>query len=153
MVSGMARSTLTSKATLTRLIDGARRAGHLDQLYWFVEMRVSPSLTGAKGAIIAAATYPPGWTPIIPVAPDPQLSRHYAEMLMELLKRANRGRLIEFGLALTAAEIIAEEATMPTYEWGDACWDCVCVFCGAVWAGTGTHEEVCEGCRQPFGVG
>lgn len=78
----MTRTTLTPKTTINRLLDAAKRAGDLDQLYWFVELRISPTLTGAKQPLIAAAAYPVGWTPIVPVGDDPQLSRHYAEILV-----------------------------------------------------------------------
>ena len=143
----MTRTTLTNKTTINRLLDGAQRAGEMDQLYWLVEMRVSPTVAGTKQPVIAAAAYPVGWTPVVAVGPDPQLSRHYAEVLLELLKSANRGRLIEFGLALTTEEFVVQEQDAPVYVWGEARWDCVCVVCGGVWRSTTPGEEVCEGCR------
>lgn len=142
------RTHLHTGKNLERLIDGAKRAGELDQLYWMVEIKVAAALAGTKRPVIAAASWPLGWVPVVPVGCDPVESRHYAELMMACLKTANRGRLIDFGLALTNREII-EAGNYHTYEWGDYCWDCVCVICGAVWSATGVSDEVCEGCQPP----
>lgn len=139
------RTTLTSRSALDRLLQGATGAGELETLYWFVEMRISPSLAGTRQHVISAAAYPLGWVPVVPVTDDVKTSRHYAELLLACLKSANRGRLIEFGLALTNDEVIA--GGFQVYPWGDARWDCVCVDCGAVWQSTGTREEICNECR------
>ena len=140
-----ARQQLATRRTLDRLLAGAGADGSLDSLYWFVEMKISPSLAGTRHPVVAACSYPVGWVPVVPVGSDPQLSRHYAEVLLECLKSSNRGRLIEFGLALTSDEVIA--GGFRVYEWGEARWDCICVECGAVWQSTGAGEEICEVCR------
>lgn len=141
------RTHLHTTKNLERIIDGARRMGELDQLYWMVEIKVAAALAGTKWPVIAAGSYPLGWVPVIRVGVDPVLSRHYAEILMACLKTANRGRLIDFGLALTTRGII-ETGEYRIYEWGEPCWDCVCVVCGSVWCATGINEEVCEGCQR-----
>lgn len=138
------RDTLQSKKRLGRILADAQAAGELHQLYWFVEMRVSPSLSKLKRHIIAACAYPVGWVPVVPVGDDPTVSRHYAEALMECLKTGNRGRLLEFGLALTNQEIV--DSGFQIYEWGAPVWDCVCAVCGAVWQSTTANEEICGGC-------
>lgn len=143
------RTHLHTNKNLERIIDGARRLGELDQLYWMVEVKISASLAGTKQPVIAAASWPLGWVPVVPVGCDPQLSRHYAEILLECLKTSNRGRLIDFGLALTNRGII-EQGGYQVYEWGELRWDCVCVACGAVWATTGVSEEMCDECRRNF---
>jgi len=140
------RIHLHTNANLTRILDSAAKLGELGQLYWMVEVKIAAKLAGTKNPVIAAASYPLGWVPVVTVGEDPKLSRHYAEVLLECLKSANRGRLIDFGLALTNRGIV-ESGDYHIYEWGEACWDCVCVECGAVWASTGIGEEVCEGCR------
>lgn len=140
------RSTLQTKKSLDRILAGAQAAGDLGGLYWFAEMRVSPSLSGHKQHIIAACAYPIGWVPVVPVGEDPATSRHYAEALLECLKTGNRGRLLEFGLALTNREIV--ESGFQIYEWGEMRWDCICVECGAVWQSTTAHEELCGGCHD-----
>lgn len=141
------RTHLHTNANLTRILDGARRMGELDQLYWMVEIKISPTLAGTKRPVIAAASWPLGWVPVVPVGCDPAESRHYAEVLLECLKAGNRGRLIDFGLALTSRDVISTGGYQ-VYEWGELRWDCVCVVCGAVWAATGVSEEVCEKCLR-----
>lgn len=141
------KEALTPLSRLKRTAADAKRAGNSDKLAWFVEMKVSPTITGGKGHTVAACSFPVGWTPIIPVGPDPDLSLHYAQVLMECLKDANRGRLIEFGLALTSKDVI-DSGGFNTYEWGEQRWDCICVNCGAVWQSTSAGEKVCEECRQ-----
>lgn len=140
------RTHLQTNANLTRIIDGAAKVGELDRLYWMVEIKIAAKLAGTKQPVIAAASYPLGWVPVVPVGSDPRLSRHYAEILLECLKTANRGRLIDFGLALTSTDVI-EGGDYHAYEWGELRWDCVCVECGAVWPATGVNEEVCSECR------
>lgn len=140
------RAHLHTNANLTRIIDGAARMGELDRLYWMVEIKIAAALAGTKQPVIAAASYPLGWVPVIAVGSDPRLSRHYAEILLECLKAANRGRLIDFGLALTSTDVISTGGYQ-AYEWGELLWDCVCKRCGAVWASTAANEKLCEGCR------
>lgn len=137
------RTHLATKAQLDRILTGARHAGEMHLLYWMIEMKVSTSLTGGRHPTLAAATYPAGWIPLIPVAPDPAISRHYAEILLTLIKDANHGRPIEFGLTLTATDMVAGHRH---YQWGDARWDCICTHCGAVWSSTTVAEEICPTC-------
>lgn len=140
------RSQLTTRSGLDRLLAAAIAQGQLPSLYWFVEMKLSPSLAGGKHPIVSACAWPRGWVPMVAVGPDPGISRHYADLLLECLKSENRGKLIEFGLGLTNSAKLAA-ARFPAYEWGEVRWDCVCVYCGAVWQSTTAGEEVCEGCH------
>lgn len=141
------RTTLTTRSALNRLLAEAIAAGDLPNLYWFVEMRISPTLAGDKHPVISACAWPAGWVPVVAVGPDPVVSRHWADILLECMKSGNRGRLIEFGLALTTTQRMAA-GRFPAYAWGEVRWDCVCVACGAVWVSTGINEEVCEECRK-----
>jgi hypothetical protein len=139
------RTHLHTNANLIRILDGAALMGELSQLYWMVEIKIAAKLAGTKNPVIAAASYPLGWVPVVAVGSDPKRSRHDAELLLECLKSANRGRLIDFGLALTSRDVI-DGGGYQAYEWGDARWDCVCVACGAVWQSTGVGQEVCGEC-------
>jgi len=132
---------------LDRLLAGAKQAGELDRLYWMVEIKVAAKLAGTKQPVIAAASWPFGWVPLVPVADDPALSRHYADLLLECIRTGNRGRLIECGLALTSTDVI-EQGGYQVYEWGEPVWDCVCVDCGRVWQSTTVSEEVCNECQS-----
>lgn len=143
------RTHLHTAKNLERILDGARRMGELDRLYWMVEIKISPTLAGTKRPVIAAASWPLGWVPVVPVGCDPVESRHYAEILLECLKAGNRGRLIDFGLALTSREVI-ERGGYQTYEWGELRWDCICKRCGAVWVSTAANEKLCEGCKKHY---
>lgn len=145
------RTQLISRRHLERLLSGAIAAGDQRTLYWFVEMRISPSLAGTREPVLSACSYPVGWVPVVPVGDDPVASRHYADLLLECLKSGNRGRLIEFGMALTTTDVIVDGG-FQIHEWGDACWDCVCVECGGVWRSTTAGEEICEACRVKPGA-
>lgn len=112
------RTHLHPTKALERIIDGAARMGELDRLFWMVEIKVAAKLAGTKQPVIAAASYPLGWVPVVAVGSDPKRSRHYID-----------------------------GGGYQAYEWGDALWDCVCVACGAVWASTGIGEEVCGECH------
>lgn len=141
-----ARTQLTTRSQLNRLLDAAIAAGDQGGLYWFVEMKISPALAGTRQPVIAACAYPLEWVPVVPVGDDPVCSRHDAELLLECLKSANRGRLIEFALALTTTDVIANGG-FRVYVWGEPVWDCVCVVCGGVWRSTTAGEEICEVCH------
>ena len=141
------RTHLTTGSALKRLLAEQIAAGNLADLFWFVEMRLPPSLAGGTHPIISACAWPRGWVPVVAVGPDPVVSRHYADLLLECIHTANRGRAIEFGLSLTTGQRIAAGG-FPAYDWGDAVWDCVCAECGRVWGSTTVGDEVCEECRN-----
>lgn len=145
------RTHLHPAKALDRLLDGAKQAGELDRLYWMVEVKVAAALAGTKQPVIAAASWPLGWVPLVPVGNDPALSRHYADLLLECIKTGNRGRLIDCGLALTSTDVI-EQGGYQVYEWGEPVWDCVCAQCGRVWQSTTISEEVCTECQSALSL-
>lgn len=135
------RTHFQSRNQLQRILDGAAAKGELDLLYWFVEAKLPGARSTTGRPQLQAASWPGKWIPLVAVTENPQTSRHYAELLTECFRTSNRG--IEFGLALTAADI-AERYRC--YEWGDRCWDNVCVVCGAVVVDTTVGVDLCERC-------
>lgn len=118
-----------------KIIDGAIRLGELDRLFWFVEM----TLTRAMGGGQAAACFPVRWVPVVAVGPDPEEQRHWTHLLLELFKTNNRGRGIEFDLALTDCDILQEYRW---YVYGESlppAADVVCEWCGEVFAPSLAH--------------
>jgi hypothetical protein len=112
-----------------RIIDGAKRRQDLASLYWMVEMRLPASLGGGY----AAAAWPTRCVPVLPVAPDPEESRHWAHLLLELFRTSNIGRGIEFDLALTNDDMLREtQAAWYIYGQQVITRDCVCAHCGAI---------------------
>lgn len=112
-----------------RIIDGAKARNDLSSLYWMVEMRLPQSLGGGY----AAAAYPTRCVPVLPLAPDPEESRHWAHLLLELFKCANVGRGIEFDLALTNDDLLRETASA-WYIYGERspAQDVACLSCGGI---------------------
>lgn len=113
----------------SKIIDGAKQRNDLDSLYWMVEMKLPASLGGG----FAAATYPTRCVPVLPLAPDPEESRHWAHLLLELFKCSNVGRGIEFDLALTNDDLLRETASA-WYVYGQRspARDVVCLACGGI---------------------
>jgi hypothetical protein len=105
-----------------RVLEGAQRDGYAG-LYWYVEMML-------PGRVYASAAYPWLFVPVVPVAPDPEISRHWAHMLSELFKHDNPG--VEFQPALTAIDVL-QSVGLPWYEWGHPVTvDVVCAMCGGI---------------------
>lgn len=127
-----------------KVIDGARAKGEVDQLYWFVEMDLPSTIRPAKGARYMPATYPPGFVPVIPAGPDPDVSREYAEILTLLFETSNRGRMIEFNPTLTDRDTLGgfywyEFGDEPTHE-----IDHVCEYCGSIRRGPVLAPPACD---------
>lgn len=135
------RTYLTTPTELKRMIARAVAGGHLHRLYWFVQVKIPGSRTRRSRSEIVAASWPKDWIPVIAVGGDPEISRCWADVLLELFVQGNRGTGIEHALCLT------DEATLGNadwYEWGRV-WDCVCAQCGAVFESTAANEDWC-GC-------
>lgn len=117
-----------------KIIEAAAAAGELDDLLYGVDMLLPPSLRPSPGVRSMAATYPAGWSPVVPLAPDPEVAGHLAEILHGLLVEANQGRGITFVLSLTARRDL-DRWGLAYYEWGEDIpvrVDAVCPVCGAV---------------------
>lgn len=72
------------------------------------------------------------WTPVVEVAPDPEITRHWAHMLAELFKEGGNLPTVSFEPALTSTEAL-KETRCYWYCWGDPVLvDAVCRGCGCV---------------------
>lgn len=89
-------------------------------LYWFIA--VTP-----PGEDTYAAAFPARAIPVVPVAPDPEITRHWAHVLQELFRSVAPGWALETRLTNAAG---LERAGVVWYEWGTL--DVVCDGCGAV---------------------
>ena len=142
--------------TLTRrIIRGASAQGDLSGLLWFVEMTLPASLRPSPDVRTMAASYPAGWVPCVPLAPDPDAARHYAHLLLELIKAGNAGRGITFRTELTAPDIL-DDCGISWYIWGEpipALVDAICPACGAVGrVAVGAALDCCRAV-SPLGAG
>lgn len=141
------RTHFTTRRQLDNILAGAAAKDELDQLYWFVEMKLPGTRTTSGKMELAATRWPGKWVPIIPVGDDPYISRIWAELLATFFRLSNPG--IEFGLALTAADLAQQYAC---YEWGDPRWDNVCDACGAVMREAVIGVDICEYCAKRAGA-
>lgn len=118
-----------------KIINAAIQADELSRLYWFVEMSL-PSLLGGG---YAAATYPVGVVPVVPVGPCPETQRHWAHLLLELFRMSNQGRAISFELALTDCDLLTAKRWYVYGESPPAVADVICAWCGEVFGPTVAH--------------
>lgn len=139
-----------------KIINGAAAVGDLHALFYFVEMTLPASLRPPSGAATMAASYPAGWVPVVPLAPDPDAARHYVHLMLELMASANRGRGIVLSVELTAPDIL-EDCGVRWYVWGEpipALVDAVCPVCGGVRrVAVGAVLDCCPASLAPLGVG
>lgn len=136
------RTYLTTPSDVRKMLDSARQRGQLDRLLWFVEVKLPGSCTRSGKAVLQAASWPKEHIPVIPVTCEPDISRHWAEMLKAMFESGNAGTGCEHALALTNAERLAG---LDWYEFGSVEWDCICCNCGAVFRSTSANAEWC-GC-------
>lgn len=112
-----------TKTLQRRVLEQAQRDGYAD-LYWYIEAT-------APGLRIFPAAYPGRWIPVVPVAPDPAVSRRYADMLGEFFRLSN-SPAVTFVAALTHLESL-ERTGCAWYLWDrDVEIDAVCADCGCV---------------------
>lgn len=123
----------------------AQSVGELDELLYFVETEVPRSLRSSPDAARIAATYPAGWIPVIPLAPDPRAADHYAHLLCALLEDANRGRGIIFRVELSSRSVMNSYG-LAYYVWGEGIpvqVDAICAECGGVHRVTPGQPSAC----------
>lgn len=112
-----------SRTWQRRILAKAQRDGYVG-LFWYIEAT-------APGLRIFPAAYPGRWIPVVPVAPDPDASRRYVDMLGEFFRLSNP-RAVTFVAALTHLESL-ENTGCAWYVWTeDVEIDAVCCVCGAV---------------------
>ena len=98
-----------------KILEAAALAGELDQLYWY------PVATNQRGEPPVAVGAVPS-IPAVPVGDDPETSRHWAHLLIELMVCPG----VTFGLELSTAALLDG--------------------CGTAWFVWGAHDHVCPGC-------
>lgn len=143
MTTILERTYLTTRTEVSKMLDIARQRNTLASLYWFVEVKLPGIRTRSGKPVLQAAGWPQAHIPVIPVGADPEVSRHYAEMLKAFFEDGNSGTGIEHALALTSAEKLVG---MDWYEFGRE-WDCICAQCGAVFRSTVANDKWC-GCWE-----
>lgn len=131
----------TQTRTEQRRILAAEQATGWAGLVWFVA--ATP-----PGEDTYAAAFPARAIPVVPVGPDPEISRHWAHLLQELFRSAvgpdGAGWAFETRLTNGAG---LERAGVVWYEWGTL--DVVCETCGAVgWESCGCESNVRVVCGE-----
>lgn len=130
-----------------QILAEASRDGTLDQLYWYVEIRLPLSWKDKINGLLKPASHPHEWVPVIPVGDDPKAAEREALKLRDEFAAANTGRGFSFSICLTAIDIL-ESAGVQWYRlgetpWGEDApapiWDDVCPTCGTV-----TRGEPCD---------
>lgn len=119
---------MQSRTEQRRILAEAARRGELDSLYWYLIVKV-------PGRRETAGCYPPHRVPVVPVGPDPEESRHYAHLLLELARAGTPGAILR--LELTARDVLDASVPGRWYVWGEEppALDEICPFCGAVTRG------------------
>lgn len=123
----------------------AQSVGELDELLYFVEMEVPRHLRTSPDAARVAATYPAGWIPVIPLAPDQRAAAHYAHLLCALMEDANRGSGILFRVELTSRSVM-DGYRLSYYVWGEEIpvqVDAICPECGSIHRVTPGQSAAC----------
>lgn len=144
-----------NRTQVNRLIAAAQADGSLGDLLYFVEMDLPAALRPSQSARTMAATWPAGWIPCVPLAPDPAIAADWSHLLLELIKSANVGRGIVFRVELTSRPIMSDLG-LSWYVWGEsipALVDAVCPVCGAVGRVPVGERLACCPPPSPLGAG
>jgi hypothetical protein len=111
---------LQSKSWIDKALLQYRSTGYAD-LYWIIEA----DLPRKEYAI---ATYPTGFVPLVPVVPDPEITRHWAHLLLEVMRPD-----AYYPIYTQLAHTQTLHKAFRYYEWGDTIpIDLICDLCGAV---------------------
>lgn len=126
---------MANKSQRKRIIAAASADGTLHTLAYYIQMRLPLALRPRPDAEYLAATFPPGFVPIVPLAPDPEIAADYAYILEQLMWEANKQRGILFAYELTTFDLL-EQAGHAYYTWGEEIShrpiDWVCPICGQI---------------------
>ncbi len=109
----------------------AAAAPHYTGLFWYAEARLPVRLRQDKFSDgYFPGAFPGRHIPVIPVGPDAQTSKAWAELLCGLFWSYQPA--FEFAPMLTSLDLLRRTGAK-WYEWGEP--DLVCEYCGAVgWA-------------------
>ena len=102
-----------------QILAAATRDGSLPALYWY------PVDTSGRHDRAVTLGHAAPAIPVIPVAPDPEISRHHAHLLISLLELPGAA----FALDLTTADLL-NQVGVPWFVYGDH--DHICPGCAAV---------------------
>jgi hypothetical protein len=122
------RRTPQTRTEQARILAAAAGNGTLPDLYWYI----------VSGDAAVALRTPDGCAivPVLPVAPEPEITRHWAHMMLELAQQYHPKRAMS--LELTARDVLDAHGTW--HDWTQT--DFVCPGCGAV--NDCIHLEVCR---------
>lgn len=127
-----------------RILAEAVKRGYINY-YWFVRIRYKMQEF--------AGGHPGSFVPVIPVAPDPEVTRHYAHMLLELFKMSAASARMELQVEITHKNNL-EQAEIPWYEYGDnLCLDAICYNCAQVsqvYFQAATESWLCAECSANY---
>ncbi len=137
--------TTQTKTWQRKILTEAAKRNELGRLFWHVEITVPYAVLKANPNLDRhmTATWPKGWVPVIPVATDP--AGFWADLLLTIIKDANRAQGIECALALTDIDLLQDAQW---YEWGDRRWDNICQYCGAIFPDTTIGLTLCPDCAR-----
>lgn len=127
------------------VLNAAQRDGTLSDLRWYVEAEFPRRMLPHGVKRCQPAQWPHGCIPVLPVGTDPDESRVWAELLVELFSIDNQGRGITFAPALTSVDLLDGLAW---YEYGGELppveVDHVCGTCGQIHRGPLGKPPRCE---------
>lgn len=102
-----------------QILHQAARRGELHTLYWY-----PVETTGRRDRAVTVGHADPA-IPVIPVGNDPEISRHYAHLMIELIEMPGAA----FALDLTTADLL-DQVGVPWFVFGDH--DHICPSCAAI---------------------
>ncbi|GIW60768.1 MAG: hypothetical protein KatS3mg087_1834 [Patescibacteria group bacterium] len=127
-----------SRTAQKRILEEAKKRGETGDLFWYIVVR-------RKGGKYVPGCFPPFRVPVVPVGDDPEESRHYAHLMLEIAKAGTPGLILN--IELTSRDLLNENIPGRWYEWGDTPphveYDFVCKFCGSV--SKGPYCDLCRG--------
>lgn len=126
---------MTNRSLSKRIIAAATAQGKLHELCYYVDMWMPRELRPRPDVDHVPASWPPGFVPYIPLAPDETIASDYAHILVALMESGNQGRGMIFRSELIGIDQLEETQYIP-YAWGEdlssRLVDKVCPICGAV---------------------
>jgi hypothetical protein len=118
-----------------KVLTAAAADGTLGELYWY-----PVEVSGRHDRAVTVGDAAPA-IPVIPVAPDPEISRHHAHLMIALMEL----RGAAFALDLTTAALL-DQVGVPWFVFGEH--DHICPSCAAV-----NGDCVCVPMREVAAVG
>lgn len=122
---GLINTMATQTRTWQRKTLEQFKANGYSGLYWYIEIRIALNR-------YAPACYPGLYVPVVPVAPDPEITQHWAHLIAELFKDGNETPSIQFEPQLASTETLRDTGCW-WYVFGERVTvDVVCRLCGCI---------------------